>query len=131
MAIFYTLIVVGETSQAEMADRLGLRFESRGRVWTTVELGFIITLHRSTNGYYEFGERVFKPKRHLHVGFRVHRDYDYDAQEQAANLIRFVDRALETGAEDMVLVQLGETLLLERAGNTLRQTDAGFWNNVR
>jgi hypothetical protein len=130
VANFYTLVVEGETTQQEMADRLGVHFERKGRgPWRTRHLDFIVSLHRSTDGYLACGDWLWKPKRYLHVGFRA--DWEADPQEQARNLLALVDRALESGTEDMALMQLGEYLLLERRGHVIRQTDAGFWNNVR
>jgi hypothetical protein len=122
VAVFYTLVVVGDTSPEDMAGRLRLDREG------TRELGFSITLHRSTNGYFASDGWELKPKRYLSVGFRA--DKDRDPRELATNLITLVDRAFETGSEDMALIQLGEVLLLERAGGTVRQHPAGFWNNV-
>jgi hypothetical protein len=125
----YTLVVAGETTQQEMAERLGVRFETKGRgAWHTWHLDMIISLHRSTDGYFECDGWLWKPKRYLHVGFRA--SWEYDPRALTTNLLALVDRALETGSEDMAFVHLGDHLLLERRGHVVRQTDAGFWNNA-
>ena|SRR5690349_11071778 len=134
MAIEYALVVPGRTSPEEMASRLGLErgdFEVSKGVWTADlrrDRGFILTLRRAKDGYFESDDWTLEPDKYLHVGFRA--DKAAPPQVRDRNLLDLVERALATGDEDMAFIENGEVLVLERAGGELRRVPVGFWNNV-
>ena len=134
MAIEYALVVPGRTSprtwRPASAWNGATSSVSKG-VWTADlrrDRGFILTLRRAKDGYFESDDWTLEPDKYLHVGFRA--DKAADPQVRDRNLLDMVERALATGDEDMAFIENGDVLVLERTGGEVRRLPVGFWNNV-
>ncbi|RKQ92068.1 hypothetical protein C8N24_1907 [Solirubrobacter pauli] len=131
MAVFYNLIIIGDTTADDFIARVyddalpAPAFTPSNKAVAadeTARLGFTLTLLETTDGYFQDDDWEIEPPRYLDVGFRV--DKDADPEQVRANVDRFVDRALATGDEDMALINNGNTLLLERTDGEVRRRAA-------
>ncbi|MDA0172607.1 SitI3 family protein [Solirubrobacter taibaiensis] len=135
MALQYTLVVLGPATPEQLWSRLHdaspeptidkgvLRADERD------EVGYIVTVRRAQDGYYEYGDDLRTPRDYVRVGFRV-ADRDGSPPALARNLLGLVQNVLDSGDEDLWLDINGEELILERVGGEVRRVPAGFWNNV-
>ena len=125
MAIEYALVVPGETSVEEMWRRLHEAQTEptvRNGVWSADEWntsGYLISVHRGFDGYFEVGDWIREFDQYLNVGFRE--NSDGSPPVLARNLLGLVQRVLDSGDEDLWLSVNGEELILERVDGEVRR----------
>lgn len=143
MALDYKAIVLGRTTPEQMAARLypddtdRPRFDVSRKLWVGDDRprrGYTLYIVRRKDGYVDASEGHDGPwiekelPAHLQVEFVLDKERPGSIVNPA--VLEKLARLLETGDEDVMVIQNGDILLLRRSDGELKRYRAGFWETM-